>query len=149
MNPPNSAPVILMAEDDDDYAFLVEGALKEILPAHLFFRVSDGEELLEYLLGAGQYGDKEKFPRPMLILLDLNMPRKNGYEALKEIRSNGALKDIPVIMLTVSHDRNDILRSYVLGANSFIVKPYDQRVLTETFRTVKEYWFEIVQLPPA
>ena len=114
--------MILMADDDDDDFMLTQKALKESKLLNRLVRVRDGEELLDYLLQKGDYAD-EAVERPGVILLDLNMPRKDGREALKEIKSNPELNDIPVVVFTTSKAEEDIYRSYKLGVNSFITKP--------------------------
>jgi CheY-like chemotaxis protein len=107
----------------------------------------DGEELMDYLHRRGRYSDPSDAPMPGLILLDLNMPRKDGREALAEIKADPDLRRIPVIMLTTSKAEEDIFRSYDLGVNSFISKPVTFAGLVEAMRVVSEYWFEIVDLP--
>jgi CheY-like chemotaxis protein len=109
--------------------------------------VEDGEELMDYLHGRGQYVGTQAKPRPNLILLDLNMPRKDGREALKEIKSCPELRNIPVVVLTTSKAEEDILRTYDLGVNSFIVKPVTFDGMVEVLKTIGKYWFEIVELP--
>lgn len=144
----NSKPiVILMADDDDDDYMLTKKALSESKLLNQLMRVKDGEELLEYLRREGEYADREKYPRPGVILLDLNMPRKDGREALKEIKSDKLLSSIPVVVFTTSKAEEDIYRSYELGVNSFITKPVTFENLTEVMRTLGQYWFEIVELP--
>ena len=141
--------MILIAEDDDDYYELSKEALEQSHLINPVRRVVDGEELMDYLLHRGKYANPEDAPKPGLIFLDLNMPRKNGLEALKEIKTYPELCKIPVVMLTVSKDPKDISRSYALGANSFITKPFDFNKLVEVLRVFKQYWFEIVILPAA
>ena len=109
--------------------------------------VQDGEELMDYLYRRGQYADKSNSPRPALILLDLNMPRKDGREALREIKADPSLRQIPVVVLTTSKAQEDIYSSYDLGANSFITKPVTLPLLVEVMNTIGKYWFEIVELP--
>jgi two-component system, response regulator len=138
--------VILMAEDDKDYYELVKTALQSVgLPDQLFW-VENGEECMDYLLHRGRFQDGAA-PRPSLLLLDLNMPKKNGYQTLQEIKSNPDLKDLPVIVLTVSRAAEDVARCYDLGANSFIRKPLAFPDLVEFLKTVYHYWFDVVQLP--
>lgn len=140
---------ILMAEDDPDDRLLTKEALEDNrLINHLHF-VEDGEELMDYLCQRGQYADPDTSPRPGLILLDLNMPRKDGREALEEIKADPNLRRIPIVVLTTSKAEEDILRSYDLGVNSFIVKPVTFGALVEVMQALKKYWFEIVELPPA
>jgi CheY-like chemotaxis protein len=109
--------------------------------------VADGEELMDYLHRRGRYADPASSPEPSLILLDLNMPRKDGREALMEIKSDARLKSIPVVILTTSKAEEDVRRLYELGANSFITKPATFQGLAEMLRTLSQYWFETVKLP--
>lgn len=142
-----SGIVIVMADDDDDDYLLTKKALKESKLLNKLIRVHDGEELLDYLRCQGDYKDEAKFERPGVILLDLNMPRKDGREALKEIKADPKLKDIPVVVFTTSKAEEDIYRSYQLGVNSFITKPVTFDNLIEVMRALGKYWFEIVELP--
>jgi CheY-like chemotaxis protein len=139
--------VILLAEDDDEDAQLTLDALKKNRLGNDVRVVRDGEEVMEYLRRSGGYGDANDAPAPGLILLDLNMPRKDGREVLAEIKSDARLRQIPVIVLTTSQAEEDIVRSYDLGVNSFITKPVTFAGLAEAMRVVSEYWFEIVELP--
>ena len=109
--------------------------------------MEDGEELLDYLFQRNNYSDPAKAPRPDLILLDLNMPKKDGREALKEIKSSPALKNIPVVVLTTSKAEEDIYQTYELGVNSFISKPVTFEGMVETMKTLSLYWFNVVSLP--
>ena len=138
---------ILMAEDDEDDRLLAQDAFLESRLANPLFFVNDGEELLDYLYNRGYYVSKEHFPLPGLILLDLNMPRKDGREALKEIKSDAKLRQIPIIVLTTSKEEEDILRSYSLGISSFITKPVTFEQLVEVIQCIGQYWFEIVSMP--
>jgi CheY-like chemotaxis protein len=138
---------ILMADDDEDDRLMTKEALDETpLGSSLSF-VEDGEELLDYLFNRNDYSDPEKAPRPNLILLDLNMPKKDGREALKEIKSSPELKDIPVVVLTTSKAEEDIYKTYELGVNSFISKPVTFEGMVETMKALSLYWFNIVSLP--
>ncbi|MDB9340508.1 MULTISPECIES: response regulator [Cyanophyceae] len=138
---------ILMADDDHDDQILVREALAESqLPIDLYI-VSNGEDLLDYLYNHGLYTDKSKAPRPGLILLDLNMPKKNGLEVLQDIKTDPILRSIPVIVLSTSEDKQEIYRTYDLGANSFITKPVKFAALVEIMKNIGKYWFGIVQLP--
>lgn len=137
---------ILMADDDADDRMLTEEAMKESRLGNSFRFVEDGQELMEYLTRTGQY-ETTPAPRPGLILLDLNMPRKDGRQALQEIKSNPELRRIPVVILTTSKAEEDVLRSYDLGANSFITKPVTFDGLVEIVRSLGHYWFSIVELP--
>jgi CheY-like chemotaxis protein len=138
---------ILMADDDDDDCMLTQEALAESRLANELHIVKDGEELMDYLYYRGRYTEPSSAPRPGLILLDLNMPKKDGREALREIKSDPELKIIPVIVLTTSRADEDIYRTYDLGANSFIIKPVTFASLVEVMKTIGKYWFEIVELP--
>jgi CheY-like chemotaxis protein len=140
--------VILVAEDDDDDYLLTREVLEEGgIPATLV-RVRDGEELMDYLLHRGAYADPGHSPTPSFILLDLNMPRKDGREALHEIKSNPELCRIPVVVFTTSKAEEDIIHTYLSGANSFIRKPVTFADFSRTVAGIKEYWEEIVTLPP-
>lgn len=138
---------ILMADDDVDDRMLTREALEESRVRNNLFFVEDGEELLDYLNRRGKFTDAEKAPRPGLILLDLNMPKKDGREALREIKADPDLRRIPVVIMTTSKAEEDIYRSYDLGANSFITKPVTFERLVELMRTLGQYWIEFVELP--
>lgn len=141
--------VILLAEDDDDDYLLTQDAFREAHLLNTMHRVKDGEELMDYLLKRGAYEQALHAPWPCLILLDLNMPRKDGREALAEIKSNPDLRRIPVVVLTTSKADEDILRTYDLGVNSFIRKPVGFSQLVEVVKVLGQYWFEIVEFPPS
>jgi CheY-like chemotaxis protein len=138
---------ILYADDDADDRLLVREALEEAHLRNDLRTVSDGEELMDYLLRRGKYEDPARSPRPGIILLDLNMPKKDGREALAEIKAHEALRTIPVIVLTTSKAEEDILRSYELGVSSFVCKPVTFEAMVEKIATLGRYWFEIVELP--
>lgn len=139
--------VILMADDDADDRLLAKDALAECRLANDLHFVENGEELLEYLQRRGKYTQLADSPRPGLILLDLNMPKKDGREALKEIKADPELRKIPVVVLTTSKADTDIGRIYELGANSFISKPVSFDSLVDVMQILGRYWFEIVELP--
>ncbi len=141
------AIIILMADDDADDRMLAREALEECRVANDLHFAQDGEELMDYLKRRGKYADPLTSPRPGLILLDLNMPRKSGREALREIKTDTELCRIPVVVLTTSQAEEDIYRSYDEGANSFITKPVTFDGLVEVMRELKRYWFEIVAVP--
>ena len=141
------AITILIADDDEEDRLLTQEALAESRLANDLRFVEDGEELLDYLYHRGRFAGEGESPRPGLILLDLNMPRMDGREALREIKSDPALRSIPVVVLTTSKAEEDIYRTYELGANSFIVKPVTFAGLAEVMRDFSRYWFEIVELP--
>lgn len=138
---------ILIADDDTEDRMLIIDALKESRLKNNVQYVENGEELLLYLQNKGVYSDKKKYPTPGIILLDLNMPKKDGREALKEIKEDKNLKSIPIIILTTSKAEEDILKTYDLGVNSFITKPVTFTAMVEVMNTLKKYWLEIVELP--
>ena len=144
----NERITILMADDDPDDRLLVRDAFDEIRLANPLVFVEYGIGLMDYLHRRGEYAHLAGTPLPGLILLDLNMPKKDGREALKEIKSDPALRTIPIVVLTTSNAEEDILRTYDLGTNSFIVKPVTFDKLVEIIRKVTQYWLEIVRLPP-
>jgi CheY-like chemotaxis protein len=147
---PNYGPILILLVDDDeeDLQMTVE-ALRESRLGNDLRTTRDGEELMDYLLRRGQYADPADSPVPGLILLDLNMPKKDGREALAEIKSDPRLRQIPVIVLTTSQAEEDIFRSYDLGVNSFIMKPVTFAGLVDAMKVLSQYWLEIVELPRA
>jgi CheY-like chemotaxis protein len=138
---------ILVADDDSDDRMLMRDAFRESRLSNQLHFVQDGEELMDYLYRRGKYADPLDFPSPGLIMLDLNMPRKDGREALREIKGHPALRLIPIVVLTTSRADDDVIRSYELGVNSFITKPVSFETFVEILRTVTKYWFEVVRLP--
>jgi len=142
----NIIQTILIADDDADDRMMIKEALEENNFSHDMRFVEDGEELLDYLHQRGKYLT-EKVQRPNLIILDLNMPKIDGREALSQIKSNTHLKRIPVIVLTTSRAEEDILRTYDLGVNSFICKPVRYNDLVIVTREIGNYWFNTVALP--
>ena len=138
--------VILLADDDPDDRMFTTRALKRSHLANDVVTVEDGEQLMDYLYRRGTFADDEA-PRPGLILLDLNMPRMDGREALREIKSDPDLRSIPVVVLTTSEAEQDILRSYDLGVNAFVTKPVTFEDLVEVIQVLGNFWFEIVKLP--
>ena len=138
---------ILIADDDADDRLLAREALAENRLANDLHFVEDGEDLMDFMYHRGKYAAPGSSPRPGLILLDLNMPRKDGREALEGIRADPDLRHIPVIILTASKAEEDIYRTYKLGANSFITKPVTFEGLVQVMKTLGRYWFEIVELP--
>ncbi|MGA2034838.1 MAG: response regulator [Thermoguttaceae bacterium] len=134
-----------MADDDADDCLLVEEALRESGRPHQLRIVRDGEELLDYLCARGAYADRRNAPLPDLILLDLKMPKKDGREALKEIKSDPLLKCVPIVVLTTSTDGEDIGFSYRMGANSYVTKPVTFRGLVELMDLLIRYWLEWVE----
>jgi len=143
---PGRSTLILMADDDADDRLLARDAIAESkMPIELHF-VENGEELMAYLHRRGKYSAVSA-PRPGLILLDLNMPKKDGREALREIKAHPELRRIPVVILTTSQADTDIVQLYEMGANSFITKPVSFEALVNVMRAVGNYWFETVELP--
>lgn len=138
---------ILMADDDEDDCMLASEALTESNLQHQLHIVKDGEELMDYLYRRGKYTNSDSAVSPGLILLDLNMPKKDGREALKEIKTNPTFRHIPVVILTTSKAQEDIQLCYDLGANSFIIKPVTFASLVKVMETIGQYWFDIVELP--
>jgi CheY-like chemotaxis protein len=147
MNDMEKTITILMADDDEDDRLMAQEALQEARLANDLHFVLDGEELMDYLYQRDKYADGSNAPRPGLILLDLNMPKKDGREALKEIKSDPALRQIPIVVLTTSKAEEDIYRSYNLGVNSYITKPVSFEGLVEVMKALSIYWFKIVKLP--
>ncbi len=147
----NAIPVmILIADDDEDDRLLSKQALEDAHLSNDVRFVEDGEELMDYLRREGRYdGQDGRAPRPGLILLDLNMPKKDGRECLREIKSDDELRDIPIVVLSTSREEEDIARSYQLGVNSFISKPVTFTGLVDALKVMGQYWFELVELPPA
>lgn len=144
----NARPiVILMAEDDPDDRLLVREAFEESRLLNELRFVEDGEELLDYLRRQKRYADPQSAPKPGLILLDLNMPRKDGREALREIKADPELRRIPVVVMTTSRAEEDIFRSYDMGASSYISKPVTFERLVELMKSLGNYWIEFVELP--
>lgn len=138
---------ILMADDDEDDRLLTLDALKESRVLNNLYCVEDGVELLEYLRREGKFADPKDSPRPSLILLDLNMPRKDGREALQEIKADASLRGIPVVILTTSKEEEDMLKGYDLGCASYITKPVNFEGLVDLMRALGRYWIEFVELP--
>jgi CheY-like chemotaxis protein len=136
-----------MADDDADDRLLSKDALIESRLVNNLYLVADGQELMDYLQRRGKYEHPSTSPRPGVILLDLNMPKKDGFEALAEIRSDPELRQIPVVILTTSKAEEDIYKGYDLGANSFITKPVTFEGLVTAMKALGQYWFEIVELP--
>jgi CheY-like chemotaxis protein len=146
----NKIPIsILVCDDDEDDRLLTRQALEDAHISNRVLFVEDGEELLDYLYQRGAFsGETGEAPRPGLILLDLNMPKLDGREALKTIKEDETLRDIPVVVLSTSRLDEDIARSYQLGVNSFITKPVTFSGLVEAMNVLGRYWLEIVELPP-
>ncbi len=135
---------ILMVEDNPVDVLVTREALKQGRIMNNLSVAEDGEEALDFLFRTGQFSAA---PRPDLILLDLNLPKKDGREILTELKNNPDLRSIPVVILTTSQAEEDVLRSYDCGANCFIVKPVDLEQFTSTIRSIEDFWFSIVKLP--
>lgn len=135
---------ILLVEDNPGDVFLTRTALQKARIPNNLHVVPDGEEAIAFMHQKGQYVDE---PRPDLILLDLNLPKKNGHEVLKEVKSNQDLKRIPVVILTSSSSENDILSSYDLYANCYICKPFELDQFTEVVEAIENFWLSVVKLP--
>jgi CheY-like chemotaxis protein len=139
--------IILLAEDDLGDQELTTRALKEGKIENELYIVKDGEEALDYLFRRGRYTDPKTSPRPDLFLLDLNMPKLDGRQVLEQIRSIHELRNIRVVVLTTSHQEEDITRSYDLGVHSYITKPVNLDQFFNMIRALEEYWLQIVVLP--
>lgn len=139
---------VLYADDDPEDRMLVKEAWQESRLANELHFVEDGEELLDYLYRRGKYAGMADQPLPGMILLDLNMPRMDGREALQHIKADPRLRKIPTVVLTTSKAEEDIFRAYDLGVNSFIIKPVTFKSLVDLTLAFGRYWFEIVELPP-
>ena len=140
---------ILICDDDEDDRALTRQALEDAHISNDLRFVDDGEQLLDYLYQRGEYsGETGAAPRPGLILLDLNMPKMDGREALQRIKGDPTLVDIPIVVLTTSGLDADVIRSYRLGVNSFITKPVTFSGLVDAMNVLGRYWLEIVELPP-
>lgn len=148
MSDRNKPITILLADDDPDDRQLMKEAFEETHLAHDLRFVADGEELMDYLNHRGRFAARGSAPSPGLILLDLNMPRKDGREALREIKADPRLKNIRVVIMTTSKAEEDVIRAYELSAASYITKPVTFERLVDVIRTLGKYWLEIVELPP-
>lgn len=146
----NKIPItILVCDDDEDDRLLTQQALEDAHISNDIRFVEDGVQLLDYLHQRGEFaGETGKAPRPGLILLDLNMPKMDGREVLKVIKTDPTMRDIPIVVLSTSRLDEDIVRSYQLGVNSFITKPVSFTGLVEAMNVLGRYWLEIVELPP-
>jgi CheY-like chemotaxis protein len=145
---PTKSMTLLCAEDDADYRLLTRRALKVSRVANDVRFVEDGVELMDYLHRRGKYAEPGAAPAPGLILLDLNLPRKDGREALEEIKQHPELRRIPVVIMTTSNAEEDVMKTYSLGASSYIRKPANMTSLVDIMSTLGHYWFEIVELAP-
>ncbi|WP_323762457.1 response regulator [Maricaulis sp.] len=147
MSDENRLFTILMVDDDPDDRLLFKEACEEVRLRNPLDFLENGEQLVDYLKRRGSYADLAGTPFPGIILLDLNMPLKDGREALEEIKADAELRHIPVIVLTTSKDEDDILSSYGLGASSYIVKPISLDRLMRVVNSIGEYWVQIVEVP--
>ncbi len=141
--------IILMADDDPDDRLLAREAFEESRLRNDLYFVEDGVELMDYLCRRGKFSEASKSPKPGLILLDLNMPRKDGREALQEIKSDNTLRRIPIVVLTTSDAEEDIISSYELGVSAYIRKPVTFEGLIAVIKSIGKYYVEIVELPPS
>jgi CheY-like chemotaxis protein len=141
--------LILIADDDEDDRMFTKEAFEENYLLNEIRFVNDGVELIDYLKRRDKYINPADSPRPGIILLDLNMPKMDGREALREIKSDPSLRSIPVVVLTTSKAEQDVLQTYDLGVNCFITKPVAFSDFIEVTRMLGHYWFDIVQLPNA
>jgi CheY-like chemotaxis protein len=144
----NNTHTILIADDDEDDRFLVKSALDDCLITCPIHFVENGVEVIKYLENEGIFKEREAYRKPSLILLDLNMPKKDGREALKEIKSNPNFRSVPVIILTTSKAIEDVNLCYCLGANGYIVKPNSFTELANTLKVLTKFWLDVVTLPP-
>ncbi len=138
---------ILMADDDPDDCLLAREAWEEIKSGHELRFVHDGQEILDYVLHRGLYTTQPSAPRPGIILLDLNMPKKNGHEVLRVVKTNPELQTIPIIVFTTTRHIDEIIQAYKEGANAFMTKPSTFEGYRDTFRAVDHFWLRLVQLP--
>jgi CheY-like chemotaxis protein len=139
--------VILLAEDDEDYVLLIKGAFSQAKITNPVHVVWNGQEAIYYLKGEGRYSNRDEFPLPDLLLLDLKMPRINGFEVLKWLRGQPGLSGMRVLVLTSSDAIRDVNEAYRLGANSFMVKPMDFEDTTELSRLISDYWLKASRTP--
>jgi CheY-like chemotaxis protein len=140
----NKPITILMAEDNATDVMLTKEALAHAKVLNTLHVVEDGIDCLDFLHQRGRHA---KAPQPDLILLDLNMPRKNGQEVLAEIKADSKLKHIPVVILTTSKTEEDVVKAYGLHANCYVIKPVDFDVFAEVVRSIQNFWFSVVTLP--
>lgn len=147
MNVSKNTLIILMADDDADDRLLAQEAMQESRVLNELHFVENGVQLLNYLHGDEHFGDRTRYPMPGLILLDLNMPKMDGREALEKIKSDPRLRRIPIVILTTSKAEEDMVKGYDLGAASYITKPVTFDSLVELMRTLGKYWVEFVELP--
>jgi CheY-like chemotaxis protein len=147
MNNEKKTLIILMADDDADDRLLAQEAMNESRVLNELHFVENGVQLLSYLRGEDKFSERSKYPMPGLILLDLNMPKMDGREALEKIKADPRLRRIPIVILTTSKAEEDMAKGYDLGAASYITKPVTFDALVELMRTLGKYWVEFVELP--
>ncbi|MFN6519028.1 MAG: response regulator [Nostoc sp. CreGUA01] len=145
MNPEQQT--ILLAEDDSDQVLLIRRALRKANLMQTLQVVSNGEAAISYLCGEGEYADRERYPLPILVLLDLKMPRKSGFEVLEWLKQQPELRRLPVIVLTTSKETTDVHKAYDLGVNSYLVKPVAFSDLTAMIKLLDAYWLNLNQQP--
>lgn len=138
---------VLLAEDDENDVYFLERAFQQVKIPHPIFRVADGDEAIRYLAGAGEYEDRTKFPLPGLMLLDLKMPRKNGFEVIEWVRNQPGLRRLPLVVFTSSKEQPDLRQAYDLGANTYLVKPVKFEDLVELVRAINSYWLTSAEMP--
>jgi CheY-like chemotaxis protein len=138
---------ILLAEDNEDHVALIQRAFRRGGLCNPLFVVRDGAKAIAYLKGEGQFANREEFPLPTLLLLDLKMPNKDGFEVLQWIRQQPSLRGLRVVVLTTSEEQRDINRAYQLGANSFLVKPINLEDFFRLTEAVKGYWLWVSETP--
>ncbi len=139
--------VILLAEDEEDYVLLIRRAFSQAKIPNPLHVVWNGQEAIAYLKGEGKYSNREEYPLPDLFLLDLKMPRVNGFEVLKWVRSQPGLAPLRVLVLTSSDEIRDVNEAYKLGANSFLVKPLDFQDFAQLSRLIQEFWLKVSKAP--
>ena len=143
---PQSKNIVLLAEDDDDHYFLIQNAFRGIDAQVELYRVTNGVELIEYLLHEGKFKEESAYPKPIMVLLDLNLPKKDGRQVLKEIVTYPHLKKIPIAILTTSINEEDIVNSYNLGAKFFIKKPVLFKEYVDIIKKLQQCWLDFVSL---
>jgi CheY-like chemotaxis protein len=142
-----NAQTILLADDDENDVFFLERAFKQAQIINPVQRAKDGENAIEYLGGEGIYADRAKYPLPCIMLLDLKMPKKNGFEVIEWVRAQPGLKRLPIVVLTSSREDPDVNRAYELGANTYLVKPVKFEGLVEMMRALNLYWLVLAEKP--
>jgi CheY-like chemotaxis protein len=140
-------PVILVAEDDEDYVVLIRQVFQKAHIPNPIHVVWNGEEAIYYLKGEGKYANRDEYPLPDIFLLDLKMPRVNGFEVLKWVRAQPNLAALRILVLTSSDEIRDVNEAYQLGANSFLVKPMDFEDFTHLSRLIADFWFKASRTP--